>query len=487
MEVYDDLRPANASSDNAGLVLLYAPGFEQLQPAYTLLSHEVFIGREPPAQILIPQPAVSRSHAKLVFDQRGWGIVDLGARNGTLVNGRFVDHCFLQHNDEIRVGDAFLKFVAREAEQYAPYRIDGAVMRNTAAATPSGIVGGYQLAKIALSLGRIARSGIAVVLLGESGTGKEVFARQVHTWSGRTGAFCAVNCAAIPPALLESELFGYRSGAFSGADRDHVGLIRAADQGTLFLDEVGDMPLEAQSKLLRVLQTKEVTPLGATTPYTVDVRIVCATHQDLSQMQVDGRFRGDLFARLNEYSVILPPLRERKEDIYALCLEFLRLHKRPDLQLTVPYMTGLLHYHFPFNVRELEALIKRGIALAEARTLEATHLSAEIHTQMRAYGRRPGHPYHEAAPPVPPAAPTAPSWRPPAPSADPTAPPLSQTAAAAIPKAVSAYVPSAEELRQVLIATGGNVAAVGRHYGKERMQVHRWMKKYSIDPNDFRP
>ena len=396
----------------------------------------------------------------------------------------------MRQNDEIRVGDAFLKFIPRDAEGYQPYRIDGAVMRNTVAATPSGVVGGYQLAKIALSLTRISKSAISVVLLGESGTGKEVFARQVHAWSNRTGAFCAVNCAAIPANLLESELFGYRAGAFSGADRDHVGLVRAADQGTLFLDEVGDMPLEAQSKLLRVLQTKEVTPLGATTPETVDVRIVCATHQDLGQMQLDGRFRGDLFARLNEYSVTLPPLRERKEDIYALCLEFLRLHKRPDLQLTVPYMTGLLHYHFPYNVRELEALIKRGIALAETRNLEAGHLSAEIHTQMRSYGRRPGHPYHEAATPQP--APTAPSWRPPAPSPTDHGGPLSQTAVATPkwetePKAVSAYVPSADELRQVLIATGGNVAAAGRHYGKERMQVHRWMKKYNIDPNDFRP
>jgi transcriptional regulator with GAF, ATPase, and Fis domain len=315
-----------------------------------------------------------------------------------------------------------------------------------------------------------------------------VFARQVHHWSERSGAFCALNCAAIPPTLLESELFGYRRGAFSGADRDHVGLVRAADQGTLFLDEVGDLPLEAQAKLLRVLQTKEVLPLGATLPEQVNVRIVCATHRDLTSMQLEGTFRGDLFARLNEYSVTLPALRQRKEDVYALCLEFLRLHKRPDLTLSVPYMTGVLHYDFPYNVRELEALIKRGIALVEGGSLGAPHLSAEIHASMKEYGRRQGTgDPHSEAPRVPSARPPAPSWQPPMAGLIETVDePHSRTDAAEIPGAISNYMPSEEELRHLLSATGGNVAAVGRHFGKERMQVHRWMKRYNIDPNEYR-
>ena len=486
MAVYDDHRAQQQQGSSAGLVLLYAPEYHTLEPAYPLTTRQLVIGREQPADILIPQPAVSRSHARINHDGHGWVLRDLGARNGTLVDGVFIDQCRLENGAEIRVGDAFFKFIERDAESYRPYRIDGAVVG--AYATPSGIVGGYQLATIASSLERIAKSLISVVILGESGTGKEVFARQVHTWSGRTGAFCALNCAAIPPTLLESELFGYRRGAFSGADRDHVGLVRAADQGTLFLDEVGDLPLEAQAKLLRVLQTKEVLPLGSTQPDTVDVRIVCATHRDLSAMQGDGAFRGDLFARLNEYSVTLPPLRERKEDVFALCLEFLRLHKRPDLKLTVPYMTGVLHYDFPYNVRELEALIKRGIALSEGGSLGAAHLSSEIHQRMRSYGRRHDSPSVPSSGHVPPLQrPPAPSWYPPAPaSTDPTAAPDSATAAAAIPRAVSSYVPSAQELRDVLSATGGNIAAVGRHYGKERMQVHRWMKRHGIDPNDFR-
>jgi transcriptional regulator with GAF, ATPase, and Fis domain len=491
MEVYDDRRTATRGGTSAGLVLTYAPGFQQLQPAYPIQQREVTIGREPPADILIPQPAVSRSHARLTHDGHRWVLRDLGARNGTLVNGLFVDSCPLAHNDDIRVGDAFFKFVEREAEGFLHYRLDGAVVNSYA--TPSGIVGGYQLASIASAVERISRSPISVILLGESGTGKEVFARQVHAWSGRPGSFCALNCAAIPHNLLESELFGYRRGAFSGADRDHVGHVRAADQGTLFLDEVGDLPLEAQAKLLRVLQTKEVLPLGATVAETVDVRIVCATHRDLTAMQAEGRFRGDLFARLNEYSVTLPALRNRKEDIYALCLEFLRLHKRPDLELTVPYMTGLLHYDFPYNVRELEALIKRGIALVEGGSLGAGHLSAEVHQRMRSYGRRHSEAAVMSAPATP--RPPAPSWAPP-PSSMPYEPPPEtvaptiidpSTGSALIPRAISNYVPSEEELRRLLLVCGGNIAAVGRHYGKERMQVHRWMKKYNINPDDYRP
>jgi len=150
-------------------------------------------------------------------------------------------------------------------------------------------------------------------------------------------------------------------------------------------------------------------------------------------------------------------------------------------------MTGLLHWHFPYNVRELEALIKRGIALAEGGSLDSAHLSAEIHNAMQHYGRTAGAaPAAATAVPMPDQRPPSPSWLPP-PGAEPTSAPESSTAAAVIPEAVGAQVPSEDELRRVLAATGGNVAAVGRHYGKERMQVHRWMKRYNIDPNEYRP
>jgi transcriptional regulator with GAF, ATPase, and Fis domain len=515
MQAYDE-HPGSPEGGAPGFVLLYAPGFETLQPAYRFTGGEVLIGRDPPASVLLPLPAVSRQHARLSFDGERWWLEDLGSRNGTLVGGGFVSKCPLRPFDEVRVGDVFFKFVPHSAEGYMPYRLDGAVLGG-APATPPGIVGGYQLAAIAAALERIAKSSISVILLGESGTGKEVFARQVHAWSARTGAFCAVNCAAIPGTLLESELFGYRRGAFSGAERDHVGLVRAADQGTLFLDEVGDMPLEAQAKLLRVLQTKEVLPLGATRPEQVDVRVLCATHRDLGSMVAEGRFRGDLYARLNEYSATLPALRARKEDIYALCEALLRLHKRPDLKLTVPYMTGLLHYDWPYNVRELEALIKRGIALAEGGALGAEHLSAEIHQKMRDYGRKAQGLVAPSDAPTPTGRARSPSWLPPAgalgasvsqtsPGIAPLPPGASGTPDATLESATPSMVrtpeapplegvtsdahggftPAEDELRRLLDVHAGNVAAVGRHYGKERMQVHRWMKRYNIDPNQYR-
>ncbi len=474
---------ASASPDNprgtrAGLVLLYAPHFDQFEPSYLLSERDLIIGREAGSGICIPEAAVSRQHARVHYDGKHWLLSDLGSRNGTLVDGQFVSELALEDLHELRVGDAIFKFVSAGAESYALYRIDGAqVGPRPAGSRPepsvSGVIGGFQIRQLCRALDRIARSEISVVLLGESGTGKEVFARELHAASGRRGAFQAVNCAAIPATLLESELFGYKRGAFSGAERDKVGLVKAADGGTLFLDEIGDMPLDAQAKLLRVLQTKEIIPVGGTIAERVDVRVLCATHRDLSQLQRENRFRGDLFARLNEYSLRLPPLRERKEDVYSLTRGMLSRHGRPDLKVTFPFMTGLLHYDWPFNVRELEAAIKRGVALAEGDTLDADHLPDVIRELMKEYGQRSGgaEPSHAAPPP----ARTAPD-------------PYAQTGPfATSPKRPAAQAaPSEQELRALLQQHRGNVAAVGREFGKERMQVHRWMKRYGIDVEEYR-
>jgi transcriptional regulator of acetoin/glycerol metabolism len=253
--------------------------------------------------------------------------------------------------------------------------------------------------------------------------------------------------------------------------------VRAADGGTLFLDEIGDMPPEAQSKLLRVIQSKEVVPVGATTPERVDVRIVCATHRDLHRLQQAGTFRGDLYARLNEYNMLLPPLRERKEDIFALCRALLERHGRPHLGMTFPFMTGLLHYDYPFNVRELEAFMKRGIALCDGAELDAAHLPDEIKDLMKQYAVRKA-----AAPP------------PAVGSSGIREGGVAGGAAGASPAGIAGgiaggppgHVPTETELRASLTQHRGNVAAVGREFGKERMQVHRWMKKYGIEVEDYR-
>jgi transcriptional regulator with GAF, ATPase, and Fis domain len=462
----------------AGLVLLYAPSFTQFAPAYLLHERDITIGRDPSSAICVPEAAVSRAHARIHFKDGHWLLTDLGGRNGTIVDGEFVQEIALEPHHEIRVGDAIFKFVQAGAESYARYRIDGTIINPLPGedvdprSRRGHIVGGYQIDRLASALKRVARTELSVIVLGESGTGKEVFAAQLHEWSGRRGAFQAVNCAAIPATLLESELFGYKRGAFSGADRDKIGLVRAADGGTLFLDEIGDMPLEAQAKLLRLLQSKEIVPVGATHPERVDVRIVCATHRDLMKLQQAGKFRGDLFARLNEYSVMLPPLRERKEDIFVLSRALLERHGRPDLGLSFPFMTGLLHYDFPFNVRELEAFIKRGIALCDGQTLDAPQLPDEIKELMKTYGVRnkPQAPVAVAgsATPVP------------------GFPAYAAALPAAAPPPPRQGVPTEGELRALLQQHKGNVAAVGREYGKERMQVHRWMKRYGIDVSDYR-
>jgi transcriptional regulator with PAS, ATPase and Fis domain len=214
---------------------------------------------------------------------------------------------------------------------------------------------------------RVAPSQATVLITGESGTGKELLARAIHEASQRKGRFVAVSCAAIPDTLLESELFGYERGAFTGADRAKPGKFELADGGTLFLDEVGDLPPLLQPKLLRVLQEREVERLGGTRPTKVDVRVVAATNQDLKKKVSEGKFREDLYYRLNVVNINIPPLRERKEDILPLAYHFLKIF-REELKKPVEGFTReaerlLLKYNWPGNVRELENAIERAVVL----------------------------------------------------------------------------------------------------------------------------
>jgi two-component system response regulator PilR (NtrC family) len=213
-----------------------------------------------------------------------------------------------------------------------------------------------------------ARGNCPVYLRGESGAGKELLARFLHAQGARArGPFTAVNCAAIPPHLIESELFGHRKGAFTGAVSDHPGKVRQAQGGTLFLDEIGDMPLDVQTRLLRVLQEKTVSPLGDTREYAVDFRLVCATHRDLRAAVEAGRFREDLFYRLNVVEIRIPPLRERPMDVRPLALGFLAAalgrERAEDALASAP--ADLAALPFPGNVRELRNLVERYLVLRE--------------------------------------------------------------------------------------------------------------------------
>lgn len=222
---------------------------------------------------------------------------------------------------------------------------------------------------------RAARSDASVLLLGESGTGKELFARSIHQWSHRHAMpLVVINCVALTETLLENELFGHERGAFTGADRQQKGKLEMADGGTVFLDEIGDMPLPLQAKLLRVLQDREFQRVGGTKTVSINIRIIAATNKDLRQAVKTGQFREDLYFRLNVITLTLPPLRERRNDIPALAQFFLERHareaKRPATTLSTAAMEALTHYPWPGNIRELDNVIARAVVLSPTDTIE---------------------------------------------------------------------------------------------------------------------
>ena len=235
-----------------------------------------------------------------------------------------------------------------------------------------------QMQKLCRTIEKVAPSDATVLLLGESGTGKELLAQGLHDASKRKGRFVAINCAAIPENLLESELFGYERGAFTGANKTTIGKIETANGGTLMLDEIGDLPLTLQAKLLRFLQQRTVERVGGRQEIAIDVRVVGATHQDLKQLIAEGRFREDLYYRLAEIVVEIPPLRQRQGDAVLLCHSFLRRYaaeqRRSQLSLSEEAVRMIEAYHWPGNVRELQNLMKRASIMADGDRLSGDDL-----------------------------------------------------------------------------------------------------------------
>lgn len=250
------------------------------------------------------------------------------------------------------------------------------------------------LLRVCKTAEKVAQTTATVLLLGESGTGKELVARAIHELSTRAKErFIAINCAAIPDSLLESELFGYEKGAFTGANKLTIGKIETANRGTLFLDEIGDLPLSLQAKLLRFLQERVIERVGGRDEIPIDVRILCATHQNLRGMIQAGTFREDLFFRLAEISLEIPPLRQRPGDASLLAHAFVRRYgiefKRPDLSLRPDALSSLETYSWPGNVRELENCIKRAVIMAEYAVIGSDELglpapnNADPHLNLR--------------------------------------------------------------------------------------------------------
>jgi transcriptional regulator with AAA-type ATPase domain len=311
-------------------------------------------GRDPECTLVLPGKDVSRRHA----EARRAGLLpvvrDLESRNGTWVNGVKIEEQPLGPNDVLRIGEWVGLVVELRSGEVSPGLME----------MGEGWFGGAALASAIDPARRVAGSDLPVIVQGETGTGKEGIARAVHAWSRRRGPFIGVNCAAIQVAMAEGELFGYRKGAFTGADRANEGFFRAADGGTLFLDEILELPASVQSKLLRALEQREVQPLGEPRPLPVDVRIVCATQEPLSRAVADRRFRADLLGRLDGVTITLPPLRERREDIAPLFLRLLHDLGGGGMPPVDPKLIeSLLLYDWPLNVRELVLLVRRMLAM----------------------------------------------------------------------------------------------------------------------------
>ena len=386
---------------------------------------------------------MSASHALLRRVLGSWTLEDLGSKNGTLVGGRRCQRAELEDGDLIELGHTFFLFRARVPPS-------GDVVESSALA-PAAAGFATLVPSLAGALARgqaVARSTVPVVIRGESGTGKEVVASAIHALSGRAGPFQAVNCGALPPTLVESELLGYRKGAFSGADEDRAGLVRSAHGGTLFLDEIGDLPLTAQAALLRVLQEGEVQPIGATRPVKVDVRLVSATHRDIEALAAEEKFRPDLLARLGGLTIQLPPLRERREDLGLLAAALLRRHfPGREIELACEAARALLVYRWPLNVRELERCLQAAVVLAGEGPVELRHLPPDVAASVA----------EDAAP-----------------------------AGAGAPQGLAEPDRRRrEEIVAALRESGGNVTAAARVLGKARVQLQRWIKRYRIDRGEF--
>ncbi|WP_296897652.1 PEP-CTERM-box response regulator transcription factor [Thiohalocapsa sp.] len=236
-----------------------------------------------------------------------------------------------------------------------------------------------QMLDVCRTIEKLAPTDVTTLILGESGTGKEVLVRILHSLSSRSSRrLVAINCAAIPDALLESELFGYEKGAFTGAVKTTRGKIETADRGILFLDEIGDLPMSLQAKLLRFLQERVIERIGGRQEIPVDVRVICATHQELPKLIEEGRFREDLYYRINEATIFVPPLREREDDAVVLARAFLSRfaaqHRKPVRNFTQQALAIIESYSWPGNVRELENRVKRAVVMADGREVTAEDL-----------------------------------------------------------------------------------------------------------------
>jgi DNA-binding NtrC family response regulator len=326
---------------------------------------EIHIGSDPSNDLCLEDPHVSRRHCEIRQSRDGFWVRDLGSTNGTFVAELALKEAVLPPGVTITVGRTQIQLLPDDAQpEIAPssHSDFGGVVGTTPA-----------MRRIFGLLEKVAPTDLTILLMGETGTGKELFARAIHERSRRSGGpLVVIDCSAVAPGLIESELFGHEKGAFTGADQARKGAFERAQGGTVFLDEIGELPLDLQPKLLRALEQRTVKPVGGSDEREVDVRIIAATHRNLEAEVTAGRFREDLFFRLSVVTVDLPPLRERREDLPLLAQNI--LSQRGAFTLAADTLDLLQDYEWPGNVRELRNALDSAAAVCTGNVVRAADL-----------------------------------------------------------------------------------------------------------------
>jgi DNA-binding NtrC family response regulator len=422
MPAYDDVSTLR-ETDEVGsgatdrplrLEVVYSPDPKVLGAACMLERGSVLLlGRSVAEGLRTADSKVSRLHLRIVWDRvlGGFRYGDAETANGTFVNGSPASTGLLLPGDVVRIGDTLLVCVERDLT-----------------------------AELRARVPRAGQSMLPVLIRGETGSGKELVARSIHEASGRAGAFIPVNCAALPPDLAATELFGHTRSAFSGAGAARVGLFRSADGGTLLLDEIGDLPLELQGHLLRALQEQSIRPVGADREVVIQTRVIAATHVNLEETVRQGRFRHDLYARLAQILIDVPPLRARRSELLRMAHDF-----APQLTLDANAAEALLLWNWPGNVRELRALVEAHATMSTDTVVRANHLADRLPSVARVIGRR-----------------------------------SDQT------KGVPNALDRRALLSELLQKHQGNISDVARDLGKSRAQIYRWLRAFGLSKGHFR-
>lgn len=401
--------------------------------------------------VAVDDSRMSKPHARAMRDGASWVLEDLGSSNGSFIGTDRVSRAELRPGAFFRLGHTFFYWAQHVMpvsrwRHYARAVAQGVAPRFGEVATLNA-----PYAAVLGDLQRIAASSIPVLLQGETGTGKELLARAVHDASGRRGSFVAVNCGAIPLGLASAQLFGHKRGAFTGAVDAEPGFFRAADAGTLFLDEVAELPADVQATLLRVLQTGEVAVVGSSKPVQVDVRVVSASHQRLDVLVGAGSFRQDLCARLEGFVFETVPPRARREDLGLLVSETLVSLGQESLKIRPELGLALLNHDWPMNVRELRQRLSAASVLAEEGVLTLASFPRARSPRIEANeGRRTTAGSNDAS---------------------------------------ESLSEEDRKLRATLVATlrthDGNVTAAARDMGKARQQLQRWVKRLGIEREEL--